>query len=396
VKIAFVCPFFGPAASGGAEFAARSLALHLAGAGMQVEILTTCLQDLPHGLTGNIHPAGVSADGPLTVHRFPVESPDMRHFGPLNDLILGGTRLTWAEELQFMSRHVTSPDMLRFIAKQAGDYRFLCFIPYLFGTTCFGVMAAPHNSVIIPCFHDEGYARLKLVQRMAQTARHFVFNAPAEQRLAERLFGIGADRGETIGLGLETDIGGDSIRFRARFGIREPFMLYAGRRDTTKNVHTLIDYFLRYKQAQPGPLKLVLIGAASLPISEPHPDLIDLGFVCEQEKFDAYAAASLFCQPSLNESFSYVMMEAWLCSTPCLVHEDCEVTRDHVITSRGGLFFKNAADFAGCVNRLLTDEPLRRQMAANGKAYVLKNFAWTEIVRRFEQVAQRFRVNENG
>ncbi len=392
MKIAFVCPFFGPDASGGAEFAARSLALHLADAGMQVDILTTCLQDLPHGLTGNIHPAGVSADGPLSVRRFPVESPDMRHFGLLNDLILGGTPLTWDEELQFMTRHVTSPDMLRFIARQAGDYRYLCFIPYLFGTTCFGVMAAPRNSVVIPCFHDEGYARLKVVQRMVRTARHLVFNAPAEQRLAERLFGIGPDRGETIGLGLETDIAGDAARFRSRFGMQEPFILYAGRRDTTKNVHTLIDYFLRYKQTFPGPLKLVLIGAAPLPVSEPHPDLVDLGFVREQEKFDAYAAASLFCQPSLNESFSYVMMEAWLCGTPCLVHEDCEVTRDHVTASRGGLYFRNAADFAGSVNRLLADEPLRHQMAANGKAYVLEHFAWKKIVRRFERIAEKITV----
>jgi len=388
VNVAFVCPFFGPEASGGAEFAARSLALHLADAAVRVDVLTTCLLDLPHGITGNVHPEGATADGPLTVRRFKVEAADMRQFGTLNDLIIGGTPLTVADELQFMTRHVTSPDMIRYIAAHADDYDRFVFIPYLFGTTCFGVMTAPHKSIVIPCFHDEGYARLQLVRRMVDAAHRFVFNVPAEQRFAIRQFNLAPGRCETIGLGVDTDIAGNAERFRNRFGLRAPFVLYAGRRDTTKNVHTLIDYFLRYKRNHPGPLKLVLIGAAPLPVSAPHPDLVDLGFVDEQEKYDAYAAAALFCQPSLNESFSYVLMEAWLCGTPCLVHEGCEVTRDHVIESGGGLYFRSASDFCAVLDRLLGDEPLRHQMAAAGRRYVMERYAWPRVVSRFMQALE--------
>ena len=47
--------------------------------------------------------------------------------------------------------------------------------------------------------------------------------------------------------------------------------------------------------------------------------LIDLGFVPIQDKYDAYAAAELLCQPSKHESFSYVIMESWLCERPVLV-----------------------------------------------------------------------------
>ena len=384
MKIAFVCPFFGQDASGGAEFAARSLALQLAGAGVDVEVLSTCLQDLPHGLTENVHPEGTTADGPLTVRRFPVEKADMRHFGTLNNLIISGVSLTIAEERQFMTRHVTSPALVAYLAAHVDDYDRFVFIPYLFGTTCFGVMTVPHKSIVIPCFHDEGYARLKLVHQMAAAAHRLVFNVPAEQRFAMRAYNLPAERCETIGLGVDTDIRGDGERFRRRFALHEPFLLYAGRRDTTKNVHTLIDYFLRYKQRFPGALKLVLIGAAPLPVAAPHPDLVDLGFVSEQEKYDAYAAASLFCQPSLNESFSYVLMEAWLCGTACLVHEDCEVTRDHVAESGGGLFFRNADDFGAAVERLLGDEELRQNMAVDGRLYVMARYAWPRVVSRFK------------
>jgi glycosyltransferase involved in cell wall biosynthesis len=386
VKVAFVCPFFGPEASGGAEFAARSLAMHLAGSGIEIDVLTTCLLDLPHGITRNHHAPGVSSDGPLTVRRFPVESPDMRHFEVLNDLIIRRVPISWDEELQFMTRHVTSPDLIRFMAAQAHDYAFFCFIPYLFGTSCFGAQAVPRGKrILIPCFHDEGYADLEIVRRLAGAVDRFVFNSPAEERFARRQFHLDPGSGITAGLGVDTEITGDAARFRSRFGLDDPFILYAGRRDTTKNVHTLIDYFLRYRQNRPGPLKLVLIGPAPLPTTARSPDLVDLGFVTEQEKRDAYAAAAVFCQPSLNESFSYVLMEAWLCGTPCLVHEDCDVTRDHVVESGGGLYFRTAADFAGALDRMLGDAPLCRRMAAAGRRYVLDHYAWPEIIRRFKE-----------
>jgi glycosyltransferase involved in cell wall biosynthesis len=310
MKIAFVAPFFGADASGGAEFAARSLATQLASAGLQIEVLTTCLKDLPSGLDRNIHPQGLSNDGNIAIRRFPVESANMEHFALLNHAILANIPLTHAEELYFMTRHVTSPTLLDWIDAQHGDYDWFCFIPYLFGTTCFGVPIAANKSITLPCFHDEGYARMQLVKRMVDHTNRFVFNCAAEQRLAQNMFNIESPRCHTIGLGLQTDVQGNADRFRQKTGLREPFVLYVGRRDTTKNVHTLIQYFQTHKAQYPSKLKLALIGPAPLPMTAPDPDVIDLGFVTEQDKYDAYEAAEVFCQPSLNESFSYVMMEA--------------------------------------------------------------------------------------
>jgi glycosyltransferase involved in cell wall biosynthesis len=385
VNVAFVAPFFGAQAAGGAEHAARSLACQLAAAGMQIEVLTTCLKDLTSGIQSNIHPEGESRDGQILIRRFPVPKADMRHFGLLNDLIIAGTPLPYEEELQFMTRHVTSPRLLQWIADHQSDYDWFCFIPYLFGTTCFGVPVAGEKSITIPCFHDEGYTSLKLVERMVRHTGKFVFNAAAEQRFAQQRFGIPDARCHTVGLGMETGIQGDAERFRRQTGITEPFVLYAGRRDTTKNVHTLIQYFQAFKKSHPGTLKLALIGPAPLPMAAPDPDVIDLGFVSEQEKYDAYSAAAVFCQPSLNESFSYVMMEAWLCNTPCLVHADCAVTSDHVIAANGGFAFRGAAEFAAMLTRLLEDQPLATKLAAQGRQYVLDHYAWPRIIQRFHK-----------
>ena len=385
MKIAFVSPFFGADASGGAEAECRHTAIRLAESGVEVDILTTCLVDLPHGLTNNIHRPGVSDDCGLTVRRFRAERPDMAPFAALNDRVIDGETLLPREELQLMARLVNSFDLYRYIAAEGGAFDAICFIPYLFGTSCFGSRIRPDKSVLIPCLHDEGYARMQLVRDMFGIVARAVFHTPAEKRQAERMYGLDSERGLLVGEGVDTEFSSDAQRFRARFEIDDPFILYAGRRDRTKNVHSLLSCFAGYKEACPSSLKLVLIGPGELPIELQRDDIIDLGFVSDQEKKDAYSAAMLLCQPSLNESFSIVMMESWACGTPCLVHEGCEVTRDHVTMSGGGLYFRAQSDFSGVLNRFMTDPALCDAMGRAGRRYVLDNFTWPRIVARFKE-----------
>jgi glycosyltransferase involved in cell wall biosynthesis len=98
---------------------------------------------------------------------------------------------------------------------------------------------------------------------------------------------------------------------------------------------------------------------------------------------DAYAAARLLCQPSVNESFSIVVMEAWLAGVPVLVHADCEVTRYHAAQSNGGLDFRNYAEFEAVLDLLAGRSELGARMGANGRAYVLEEYAWPTVLRRF-------------
>lgn len=99
-------------------------------------------------------------------------------------------------------------------------------------------------------------------------------------------------------------------------------------------------------------------------------DILNVGLVNEQDKWDAYAAATLFCQPSINESFSIAMMKAWLSGLPVIVHADCEVTRYSVVQSNGGLYFRDYEEYEAVLDMLLADESLRRRLADNGKRYV--------------------------
>ena len=103
----------------------------------------------------------------------------------------------------------------------------------------------------------------------------------------------------------------------------------------------MLDYYHEYLFRRNTNLKLVLLGGGDITIPRALKEhVIDLGFVPIQDKYDAYAAAELLCQPSKHESFSYVIMESWLCERPVLVHKDCNVTQNFAAASNGGLFLR--------------------------------------------------------
>jgi glycosyltransferase involved in cell wall biosynthesis len=130
-------------------------------------------------------------------------------------------------------------------------------------------------------------------------------------------------------------------------------------------VPLLIDYWRRYRQETDRDARLLLIGPGQVTIpAEAADSIVDLGFVPAQDKYDAYAAATATCQPSLHESFSIVLMESWLLGTPALVHGRCAVTVDHCRRSNGGLYFANYEEFVGTLNYLFDQPETARRMGA--------------------------------
>ena len=107
-----------------------------------------------------------------------------------------------------------------------------------------------------------------------------------------------------------------------------------------------------------------------------------------QDKYDAYAAADIFCMPSVNESFSIATMESWLMETAVLVHGHCAVTREHCLKSNGGLYFTNYDEFAATVDYLLDNPAIARQMGRNGRQYVLDNFQWPTVIAKYQQLIE--------
>ncbi|MDO8692129.1 MAG: glycosyltransferase family 4 protein, partial [Dehalococcoidia bacterium] len=166
----------------------------------------------------------------------------------------------------------------------------------------------------------------------------------------------------------------------------QPFILYVGRKDAGKNVGEMVRFFARYHSRRKSDLKLVALGAGSLDVPESLSGrVLDLGFVPQSDKYDACVAASVLWQPSLNESFSLVLMESWLCGTPVIVNTRCAATLEQCMASNGGLFYGDYSEFEACIDWFLADPDQARRVAQLGKEYVQRNFHWDRITERVER-----------
>jgi len=387
--LAFVVPWYGSRAAGGAESECHGTARALAARGVRIEILTTCARAHASAWV-NYHPEGPAEENGLPVRRFKVRPRNTHEFVRLlQRLELGGTLAPWEEET-LVRESIHSDSLYGYLATERERYWYV-FIPYCFGTTWEGALIAPERSLLIPCLHDEPFAHLGATKQVLRAVRGVCFHVTAERAL-----GVAVADGDPgtfflVGEGVDTDIAGNAERFRRRYHVPGPFLLYAGRKATEKNTHLLLDYYARYRFTHPDrPLKLLLIGTGGVRIPErlAH-DILDLGFLPVQDKYDAYAAALALCQPSLLESFSIVMMEAWLCGTPSLVHARCAVTRDHCLASNAGLWFEDYFEFVEAVELLQNGPALRRRLADNGRAYVLANFTWDRVTGNYLDVLRR-------
>ncbi|MFQ5611936.1 MAG: glycosyltransferase family 4 protein [Anaerolineae bacterium] len=382
LRLGIVIARYGPEVLGGAETLARGLAEHLPRHEFEVEVLTTCARDLMGW--DNVYPPGLTYVNDVPVIRFPIDHArrDADRYWELLLKFTNGWPTTVEEEYEWVEHSAHSPELYAFLAGRGARYDFIIFVPYIFGPTYYGVELFPEKSVLWPCLHDEPFAYFQPTRLMMEACRGLMFNSEPERTLALGGVGVRHRGGHVIGFGLE-DFKADGDRFRRKHGLDGPFILYSGRVEGMKNVPLLLDHFRAYKRARPGnPLKLLIMGTGSTPVPR-HADIVPLGFVPEQEKLDAFAAATILCQPSVMESFSIVLMEAWLAGTPVLVHGDCDVTRYHVLRGNGGLYFSDEDEFAGALDWFLDNPDLRRRMGRAGRAYVRREYNWGTVLDRF-------------
>jgi O-antigen biosynthesis protein len=387
-KIGFVGPRYGLEVLGGAERFLRSMAEQLHAKGYPVEVVTTCSLSM---LDWEDHfPAGETLVNGVPVRRFPVDQVDMGLIFRTMARVARGEHVPHTEQLKFIQQHYNSLALCQYLRDHQDEFACVVFGPYLFGTTYWGMQAVPDKSVMLPCLHDEPLAHLTIYRELLEQARGILFNAEAERRFAVESLGMINPSYAVVGYGFDPATpAGDAAAFRARYNLPQEILLYSGRLDAGKNVHVLIDYFARYKDERPGPLALVLCGTGDV-LAGGRADVVELGFFSEEPLRDAYAAATLLCQPSVNESFSLVIMEAWLQGTPVLVHGDCAVTKEHVEASGGGWAFRDYQEFRAALDQAFGDRALRDERGRAGQAYVLREYNQEVVMGRLTEALARF------
>ena len=316
-KLGFVIPWYGEKIPGGAEMELRSLVHHLLDAGVDCEVLTTCVKEFTADWNENFHRPGTDRRDRGAGAPFKVRKRDAAAFDGVNIKLMNGSMLTKDEEQIFIHEMVNSDDLYTYMREHQEEYALFIFIPYMFGPTWYGSQICPEKSVLIPCFHDEAYIYMKIFREAYSKVAGIVYNAQPEYDLMQPIYNLKNVHQKVIGVGMNTNITYSRERFLEKYKITSPFIVYAGRKDEGKNINTLIRYFARYKERMNNDMQLVLIGGGKVKIPDAvKKDVHDLGFVDIQDKYDITASATLMCQPSKNESFSIVIMESWLCHRP--------------------------------------------------------------------------------
>ncbi len=401
MRLAFVVQRYGLDIAGGAEYHCRLVAEHMA-RHAQVEVLTTCAADY---ITWSNHYAeGVETLNGIPVRRFRVKRPrDPERFADWSARVMGpaagpathdsADRAADAESIELASRWLEeegpfSPRLIHHVEKHRHDHDFFVFFSYRYYTTYHGLRAVRDKALLVPTAEDDGVYRIPIFPPFFRIPRAIVYNSVEERALIERVSGNESVPGDVVGVGSALPVHLDSEAFRKRHGIDGRFALYVGRIDENKGCRQLFDFFRRYRGDTGSTLKLLLIGKPMLPIPQ-DPGIVPLGFLGDQEKWDALAAADLLMMPSRFESLSMVTLEAWWAGKPVLASAKCEVLRGQCQRSNAGLYYASYEEFREALALLEANEALRTAMGENGRRYFDSHYAWEVVERKYLELLAR-------
>jgi glycosyltransferase involved in cell wall biosynthesis len=373
------------------------LAKHLTARGHAVEILTTCCRSFEDDWSTNFHRPGLTVEDGITLRRFRVERRDRAAFGradhallttPKTNLRIGVNPVTDEEARTFASEGIRSKTLLDYLARMSERYAVFVFMQYLYGTTLQGLPLVAGRAFLQPTLHDEAYAYIPEVAATFQQARGLLFISAGEFELAQRLFGPGIiPKSHVVGAGVDEAARASVTAVREFDPRNERFVLYLGRQEPSKNVDLLLAGFKAYRSRRPlSSLKLVLAGQHGHSQINSSNGVVNLGPVTDEEKEALLDGCRALAQPSVNESYSRVMIESWMHGRPVVVHADCIATAVPVHEADAGWVAGDVDEWSRVLEALdVADDRTLRERGARGRRYSEEYGNWDKVIARYEQ-----------
>lgn len=387
MKLAVVVQRYGADINGGAELHARYIAERLAKQA-EVEVLTTCARD--YITWQNELPEGEDRVNGVRVRRFPVSRPrDVREFGRRSQLVFEHPH-SMADELAWLeSEGPASERLIRHIRRVRADFDFFVFFSYRYYHAWHGAREVPDKAVLVPTAERDPAVGLAIFASIFRGVRSLMFNSLEERAMLQAVAGRPLP-GVVVGVGSEIPDRTQPWRLRKKFNLRRPYAIYIGRIDENKGCAELFDFFQRYAEMYPHGLDLVLVGSAVLPVPK-HSRVRHLGFLPDEDKFDALAGADALIMPSQYESLSMVALEAWALGKPVLANGRCDVLRGQCVRSNGGLYYENFDEFAEALYALEAAGPIGAVLGRNGREFFRRHYTWPVIDRKYFEMFDRLK-----
>ena len=282
----------------------------------------------------------------------------------------------------------TSPALVNHIKAHEADYDFFIFFSFRYHHSFHGCRAVASKAILVPTAERDGALGLGLYPPVFRGIRAFMYNSYEERALIHGVSNNQSVPGVVVGIGSEIPERTNAGRFRQKFDMRDRFAIYVGRIDENKGCAELFEFFEHYSAALVDGMHLVLVGSAHLPIPA-HPRIHHVGFLEDQDKYDAMAAAELLIMPSYLESLSMVALEAWALGKPVLANAKCDVLQGQCLRSNAGLFYANFHEFAETLGAIDSNPVLQAALGRNGRAFFEKHYSWPVIEKKYVDMLQQ-------
>lgn len=383
-KIAFVNQRYGIDIVGGSETYARTMAEQIQNEykdQLLVEVLTSKATDFK--TWKDDYPEDIENINGVTVRRFKVKHNRSRviqrgakilkqifHFHPI-----------WLEELRLKGRGPYTEELIEYIKAHKDEYAAFIFVTYMYYPTYFGAKEVYDKAFFVPTAHDEEPIYMDIYKNLFNAVKGIIYLTDEEQNFCRSIFENHNIPQRVLGMGIEVPLDANAGRFRKKYHIEGDYIIYAGRIVKEKGCEDLIHDFISYKKDFGGKLKLVLMGKSLIDIPKCE-DIIYVGFVPDEDKYDAMCGAKVICLPSQYESFSISLLEGMAYGHPGLVNGKCEVLKGHIDKSNGGSTYTDCESFKHELGILLSDD-INEKLGQNAAKYVTDNYSWKELCHQF-------------
>ena len=386
MKLAVVVQRYGADIAGGSEAHCRLIAERLA-VHHDVTALTTCATD--YVTWDNARPAGISVEGGVRIHRFPVAHPRaLKRFADLSDEVFDGHAQAEREREWFHENGPDVPALIDHVRAHGADYDLVLFWTFRYATTFFGLPHVADRAILVPTAEEDAALELSVLRDFFALPAGWLFLTPEEQTLVGLRAGKTLEPSRVIGMGLDP-VPAPGPRPTLP-GTNGRYLLYLGRIDRNKGCHTLFEYFQAWAETHPD-ITLVMAGPAKMTVPT-HRQIVPLGYVSDADRDALLSHAEVLMVPSPYESLSISLLEGWNHSRPALVNGLCSVLDGQVRRANGGLPYRSAREFAAALDYLLVHDAERRTLGQQGLAYVDAEYRWPTVMARVESLLDAVRA----
>lgn len=372
MKIAFVNQRYGKEVNGGSEYYTKLMAEKLKNH-YQVEVLTS--KALTYDKWEDYYEEDTEDINGVLVRRFGVKRKRSRVLQKILKILITKCGCN-TEKITGLWNKVLGPyvpDLVEYIRSHEEEYNAFIFVTYMYYPAVFGMREVMDKSIFVPTAHDEYCIYFKVYEKMFRMPKRIVFLTQEEKAFVQKQFHNESIPHDVIGVGIEVPEDANEEHFRRKYGISGDYFIYAGRVDPDKGCDEMFSYFIKLCEMRKE-LQLIVIGKAYMEIPK-HEKIIYLGYVSEEDKYNAIKGAKLLWLPSKFESLSIALLEAMALGTPVLVNGACEVLKGHCVRSGGGMWYEGEEDVLLAIDRIEESKYKDRMIE-----YVEQNYNWKFII----------------